>query len=124
MNNKKTKHPLVKKNIYELVYRLTKNLVYLLLVFTILLFSIYIVGNFQNFLDKSQFLILSILSACSVFMVFLSFVGIIENVIMIFTNRNKGKCFLAIILLFITFIIGMIFIFYSTVIQEISLGVD
>lgn len=57
----------------------------------ILLTSLYIIGNYQNFQDKSQQIILFFLSYDSIFSTLLSFLLLIETIVKIFTEKYKIK---------------------------------
>jgi hypothetical protein len=54
-----------------------KRMTILSLGFSIIILFFYVVGNFQNFLDKTQLLLLSLLSWTSLFSFFFSLIGII-----------------------------------------------
>ncbi len=68
---------------------MTLNLV--ITTFCIMLITLYIIGNYQNFQDENQKWILSILSYASIFNSLFSLVLTGETFIKIFTEKNKLK---------------------------------
>lgn len=70
-------------------YKLLRTILQSLLIFCFLLMCLYIVGNFQDFQDKSQEILLEVLSYTSIFTSLLTIPLIIENIIMLFTDKKK-----------------------------------
>lgn len=62
-----------------------------LTVFCIILITLYIIGNYQNFQDENQQWILSILSYVAIFNSLFSVLLIVETTIKIFTEKQKIK---------------------------------
>ena len=59
--------------------------------FCIILITLYIIGNYQNFQDENQQWILSVLSYISIFNSLFSLVLSVETFIKIFTEKHKLK---------------------------------
>lgn len=75
----------------SLTYKVTMMINLITIVSCILLTSLYIIGNYQNFQDKSQQIILFFLSYDSIFSTLLSFLLLIETIVKIFTEKYKIK---------------------------------
>lgn len=75
----------------SLTYKVTMMINLIAIVSCILLTSLYIIGNYQNFQDKSQQIILFFLSYDSIFSTLLSFLLLIETIVKIFTEKYKIK---------------------------------
>lgn len=123
MENTKKNTFLTERKYFLLLYRLTNNIVALLFIFNTILFSLYLTGNFQNFLDKSLLFILSALSIGSILCIFLSFCGILENIFFLIADSSRLKYSLFIVLMFLCSGINVFYIVYSTVIRELSIGI-
>lgn len=111
-----------KKFSNSLAYKLSMTVHVIFAVFCLTLVVLYILGNFQNFQDKSQQIILNILAYSSIFTALLSIFLIIETVIKIFTEKNKGLLIFYLVYLLITIVFSMIYIFLSCSINYVSLG--
>jgi hypothetical protein len=59
--------------------------------FCIILITLYIIGNYQNFQDDNQQWLLSVLSYVSIFNSLFSIVLTVETFIKIFTEKQKVK---------------------------------
>lgn len=103
--------------------KLLRNIITSLFVISIFLFCLYIIGNYQSFTDKSQLLILSVLSICSIILGTMSFLGIIQNIVFMFFKNKKTTSFFTIIFYIITLIVAFAFIFYTTVINRLAKGI-
>jgi hypothetical protein len=72
------------------LFSLLGRLTFFFVVFSLFIFSLYIIGNFQEFLDSSQFLLLKLLEIISLFagifslyyIFFLMFIAIMEKKVM------------------------------------------
>ena len=122
MQNTKKNDFFTESKSFLILYKLTKSLVSVLVIFSALLFCLYLIGNFQNFLDKSLLLILNVLSVSSIICCFLAFCGFLENIFFLFTHESKGKCILSILIMLFCVCLNIFFISYSTVIRELSIG--
>lgn len=118
----KNKFP-VTKDFLSLLTRLTQQLIWVLFIFCILILLFYVMGNYQGFLDKNQLIILTVITISSVVMSFLSAIGIIENLVLLFISDKKPVKILSIIFLLITLIIGVLLSIFSTVLQDLSKGI-
>ena len=74
-----------------LTYKFSMTLNFALTVFCIILITLYIIGNYQNFQDENQQWILSILSYVAIFNSLFSVLLIVETTIKIFTEKQKIK---------------------------------
>lgn len=115
--------PIHKRNSFIFLYKLTKNIIKILFVFSLFLFLFYLLGNYQNFLDKSQLLILQILSITSIITGVLSIFGFLENLIFIFVEDNKLHIFFSMIYMIIIIVVCSFFVVYSTTLKQLALGI-
>ena len=76
-------------------FSLTLNLIfsikYFINIFCIILITLYIIGNYQNFQDENQQWLLAILSYAAIFNSLFSLVLTVETAIKIFTEKQKIK---------------------------------
>ena len=107
----------------SLTYKLSLNLNLLLTIFSLLLITLYIIGNYQNFQDKSQQTILSVLSYVSVFNILLSFLLLVETIFKLATEKRKIKSIINIIYLIFAMFLGLLFSGTANIISFISMGV-
>lgn len=103
--------------------RLTRNSIFLLLLICLLLFAFYLIGNFQGFIDKSQLIILRVLSVCSVGLCIMSVTGFILETIFLFMKEKKAGLLFSMLFFIFTFVTGFAFIVFSTVIRRIATGI-
>lgn len=87
---------------------MTLNLV--ITIFCVLLITLYIIGNYQNFQDENQKWLLSILSYAAIFNTLFSILLTAETAIKLFTEKHKIKNFINMIML----IASTIFCFFCT----------
>lgn len=104
--------------------KLIQTFVWVFFIFNILLFLFYIIGNFQSFLDKSQIFIIRTLIISSILMCVMAFSGVIYNSIYIFYTRHKIKHLIKNIFMLFCLVIGIIFIFYCTILLNLSFGIS
>ncbi|MCR4579760.1 MAG: hypothetical protein K5681_05380 [Treponema sp.] len=101
---------------------MTINLIFV--VFCVLLTLLYIIGNYQNFQDSSQQIILFFLSYVSIFSTLLSTLLLIESIVKIFTEKYKVKNIIYSVLL----LLAIIFCIFSTgiagIISYLSTGIS
>ena len=107
----------------SLTYKLSLNLNLLLTIFSLLLITLYIIGNYQNFQDMSQQTILSVLSYVSVFNILLSFLLLVETIFKLATEKRKIKSIINIIYLIFAMFLGLLFSGTANIISFISMGV-
>ena len=122
--NKETKKISVffNTNTLRIFNKLTKNCVWLFFLFNVILFVLYVMGNFYNFLDETQLLILKVLTVSSIFQSILSFILFVENMIYIFFTHSKVARLLTLTFSVISLLIGIAFIIYSTLVKQLSVG--
>lgn len=106
-----------------MTYKFTMTINFIFVVFCILLTALYIIGNYQDFQDKSQQIILFFLSYVSIFSTLLSFLLLIETIVKIFTEKFKFKNIINSILL----LLAILFCISSTgiagIINYLSTGI-
>ncbi len=105
------------------LFRLTRTSVFIMFFFCILLFLFYLIGNYQNFMDKTQLLILSALAFSSILEVVLSFLGIIEIIFFMIANKFSVKNLFSLLFMLLSLIMSIIFVIYSVIIKRIATGV-
>lgn len=116
----------INKNInspYKILYKLTNFFINVFFVFCIVLIILYIMGNYQNFLDKSQILLLTVLSVCSVSMTVMAIISLIENTVLIFLEKSKNNQIKNILWDIFTLIFGIIILIFSIFVKQLSLGI-
>ena len=105
-----------------LTYRKLLSLIVFLFLFCLFLCVFYVIGNYKEFLDSSQKLILSWLSVSSIVLGFFSFIGLIVNILLII-KKIKIKNRIPAFLLMIFFILFSIFVnVFSYLVNYLSLG--
>lgn len=108
---------------YAILGKLTRNSIILDFLICLLLFSLYLIGNFQYFTDRTQLRILLVLSITAAALCILSFLGIVVEIVFIFMKGRKSSAFFSILLYIFTLIIGGGLIGFSTVIRRIAVGI-
>ncbi len=101
------------------LFKLTNRLVLFLLALIFLVFIFYISGNWQNFLDKNQLLLLASVSIISVILLFFSLFGlslVIHN--MFLKKRFEYGRYLLLYVLYIA--IGIVMFLFSTLLNYFS----
>jgi hypothetical protein len=91
--------------------------------FCIILITLYIIGNYQGFQDENQQWILSILSYAAIFNSLFSLVLTVETTIKIFTEKNKIKNSINLIILIASAIFCIFCTGTSNIISYISGGI-
>lgn len=105
-----------------LTYRKLLSLIVFLFLFCLFLCVFYVIGNYKEFLDSSQKLILSWLSVSSIVLGFFSFIGLIVNILLMI-KKIKIKNRISAFLLMIFFILFSIFAnVFSYLVNYLSLG--
>ena len=82
-----------------LTYKVSTTLNLAITAFCVILITLYIIGNYQNFQDENQQWILSVLSYVSIFNSLFSIVLTVETAIKIFTEKQKLKNLINLIVL-------------------------
>lgn len=93
-----------------LTYKFSMTLNLVITIFCVLLITLYIIGNYQNFQDENQKWLLSILSYAAIFNTLFSILLTAETAIKLFTEKHKIKNFINMIML----IASEIFCFFCT----------
>ncbi|MBR5645510.1 MAG: hypothetical protein IKX23_02575 [Treponema sp.] len=118
-----TQEPSQFKKIFFLICKLFRNAATILFTFNILLFLLYLVGNYQIFLDKSQSIILNVMSITSIIMVIFAVTAFLMSIVIIFIDRFTILRLFKIFFLLIISSSGTIFIVYSVVLNKLSGGI-
>ena len=122
---KKIKFKYSKKIISNtLTYKVSLTVNLIITIFCLALVTLYIIGNYQNFQDRTQRIILKALSYTSIFNIMLSFLLAVESFIKIFTENHKIKSILHTIFLSVTIIFCFFCIGISSVITYLSMGLQ
>ena len=108
---------------YAILGKLTRNSIILDFLICLLLFSLYLIGNFQSFTDRTQLRILLVLSIAAAALCILSFLGILVEIAFVFMKSRKTPAFFSMLLFIFTLIIGLGLIGFSTVIRRIAIGI-
>lgn len=106
-----------------LTYKFSMTLNLAITVFCIILITLYIIGNYQSFQDVNQMWLLSILSYASIFNSLFSILLTIETVIKIFTEKQKLKNFINMIMLIISAVFCIFCTGSANIISYISEGI-
>ena len=107
-----------------LTYRKLLSLIVFLFLFCLFLCVFYVIGNYKEFLDSSQKLILSWLSVSSIVLGFFSFIGLVVNILLMI-KKIKIKNRISAFLLMIFFILFSIFAnVFSYLVNYLSLGLS
>lgn len=106
-----------------LTYNVSLTLNLVITVFCIILITLYIIGNYQNFQDENQQWILSVLSYVSIFNSLFSLVLAVETGIKIFTEKQKIKNLINMIALIASAIFCIFCTGTSNIISYISGGI-
>lgn len=105
-----------------LTYRKLLSLIVFLFLFCLFLCVFYVIGNYKEFLDSSQELILSWLSVSTIVLGFFSFIGLVVNILLMI-KKIKIKNRIPAFLLMIFFILFSIFAnVFSYLVNYLSLG--
>ncbi len=114
-----------KKFTYPFVFlsKLTRNSTFFLLIACVFLLLLYCIGNYQGFVDETQLLILSILSFTSIVLCLMSFLSFVQEIVFLFTKKRKTGTIFSILFFLFTFVLGIFFISFSSVIHRLSLGI-
>lgn len=109
---------------YAILGKLNRNSVILVFLICLLLFALYIIGNFQAFTDRTQIRILGVLSVTAAVQCILSFFGIVIEIVFVFMKSRKTFAFFSVIFYIFTMIIGAGLIGFSTVVTKIAMGIS
>lgn len=107
-----------------IVYKVSMTVDFVFFLFEIILLLLYFIGNYQNFQDSSQQLILKVLFFSSIFTSIFSFLLLIESIIKIFSEKQKGKSIINSIFLIISIIFSIFSMEFSNIIMYLSEGLN
>jgi hypothetical protein len=105
-----------------LTYRKIFSLIVFLFLFCLFLCVFYVIGNYKEFLDSSQELILSWLSVSSIFLGFFSFTGLVVNVLLMIKKIKIKNRIPAIFLMIFFILFSILSNVFSYLINYLSLG--
>lgn len=125
MENKKNIKPIDRQNIisYSIICRLNMSLCSYLMCSCVLFLIFFIVGNFQNFTDNSQLLLLSVLSVLSIMLTVSSFFGIVVNSVFLFLKVRIHHRIICIIVFILMIIIAVVLLLFSSILKQLSTGI-
>lgn len=108
---------------YALICRVIMSFASFLLSCSVIFFILYIVGNFQNFTDDAQLLMLSMISIFSILLFITSFAGIIANFVFLFGKVRIKHRIISIISLLFMLVLSIIFLLFSIILKQLSSGI-
>ena len=106
-----------------LTYKVSMTLNLVITAFCVILITLYIIGNYQNFQDENQQWILTLLSYVSIFNSLFSIVLSVETAIKLFTEKQKIKNFVNLLALLASAIFCIFCTGTSNIISYISGGI-
>ena len=107
-----------------IVYKVSMTVDFVFFLFEIILLLLYFIGNYQNFQDSSQQFILKVLFFSSIFTSIFSFLLLIESIIKIFSEKQKGKSIINSVFLIISIIFSIFSMEFSNIIMYLSEGLN
>lgn len=120
MSKKRTDFSIREINL--LIYRKVFSVTVFLFFYGIFLLCFFIIGNYKNFIDRSQKIILFCLSVVSVLLIFFSCFEIIENFIFMMKKIKMVNRFISIFWMFFFCISGVIMFVFSYAVDYIAEG--
>lgn len=105
-----------------LTYRKIFSLIVFLFLFCLFLCVFYVIGNYKEFLDSSQELILSWLSVSSIFLGFFSFTGLVVNVLLMIKKIKIKNRIPAIFLMIFFILFSILSNVFAYLVNYLSLG--
>lgn len=106
-----------------LTYKFSMTLNFAITVFCVILITLYIIGNYQEFQDENQQWILSVLSFAAIFNSLFSVLLIVETAIKIFTEKHKIKNLINLLILIASAIFCIFCTGTSNIIGYLSGGI-
>ena len=106
-----------------LTYKFSMTLNFAITVFCVILITLYIIGNYQEFQDENQQWILSVLSFAAIFNSPFSVLLIVETAIKIFTEKHKIKNLINLLILIASAIFCIFCTGTSNIIGYLSGGI-
>ena len=126
MTQEKAGQKNIKKNLkfpFVFLSRLARNCTFLLLFICAFLFLLYFIGNYQAFVDKTQLLILNLLSFTSIVLCIMAVLSFVLEGVFLFIQKKKAASLFTMLFFLFTLVLGIFFIAFSSVIHRISLGI-
>lgn len=105
-----------------LTYRKLLSLIVFLFLFCLFLCVFYVIGNYKEFLDSSQKLILSWLSVSSIVLGFFSFIGLVVNILLMIKKIKIKNRIPAFLLMFFFILFSIFANVFSYLVNYLSLG--
>ena len=106
-----------------LTYKFSMTLNFAITVFCVILITLYIIGNYQEFQDENQQWILSVLSYAAIFNSLFSVLLTVETAIKIFTEKHKIKNLINLVMLIASGIFCIFCTGTSNIIGSLSGGI-
>lgn len=106
-----------------LTYKFSMTLNFAITIFCVILITLYIIGNYQEFQDENQQWILSVLSFAAIFNSLFSVLLIVETAIKIFTEKHKVKNLINLLILIASAIFCIFCTGTSNIIGYLSGGI-
>ncbi|HAH61751.1 MAG TPA: hypothetical protein DCL73_06610 [Treponema sp.] len=114
-NENKEKQPLL--------YRIVRRTVLFLTLFLTSLLLFYVIGNYQEFVDENQNLILDAVTVTSFLLVFFSACGLAGSVLLFFRQHERYRYVFAFVRTAAAFVYGFACMFASRIIDFLSGGI-
>lgn len=106
----------------SLTYKVSMTFDLIITLFCLTLVCLYVIGNYQNFQDSTQHIILKMLSYSAIFNTLLSILLLIESIVKVFTEHQKLRKILNILYLSFTIVFSIFCIEVSSIITYLSMG--
>ena len=106
-----------------LTYKFSMTLNFAITIFCVILITLYIIGNYQEFQDENQQWILSVLCFAAIFNSLFSVLLIVETAIKIFTEKHKVKNLINLLILIASAIFCIFCTGTSNIIGYLSGGI-
>jgi len=110
------------REINLLIYRKVFSVTVFLFLYGVFLLSFYLIGNYKNFLDESQNIILLCLSFISVLLIFLSVFEIVENPIFLIKRIKIINRFISIFWMIFFALSGIVMFVFSYAVNYLAEG--
>lgn len=111
------------QNTSSYLYKVLRILIYCFDIFCALLFAFYIVGNYQNFEDRSQKIILNALSYASIFTCLLTIPVIVDSVFILIGKGSVKKTIKTLVGMILTIVFCILLISISSLLTFLSAGI-
>ncbi len=112
----------LKKHPLSFLFRLTKNIVFALFVFNLVLVVLYVAGNYQEFQVESQQLLLNVITLTSITLLILSVLIFFETGIRLITKDDKIRSLILLFLMILNIVFGFFCMIFSKIVYFLSEG--